>query len=59
MLKWITAICPICYEKYQYIEGHEAPKTCSKFECLQKYFLKGIRYDNAKPTTKTDAKTNL
>lgn len=42
-LNWAIAICPICFEKYQYIEGHEAPKTCGKFDCLQKYFVKGIR----------------
>lgn len=39
---WIEAVCQICYQKFLFIEGHEQPKTCHKFECLSKYHMKGV-----------------
>ena len=49
-LEWKKAKCPACGEEYQYLFT-PIPKTCGKFECLQKANLAGIlttERDNAK-----------
>lgn len=38
---WIKAICPICGKEYEYLLEDYKPKTCGKFNCLQKFQKRG------------------
>jgi len=43
--EWEYETCPICGRDYPYAKGEYKPKTCGKFDCLQKYFAhRGISY---------------
>jgi hypothetical protein len=35
--------CTVCGVEFDWTEKNEAPKTCSKEECLRKYHLKGVK----------------
>ncbi len=41
-LWYLEAVCPVCYQKFQYMEGTEQPPTCGEIECLKKHYLKGM-----------------
>jgi len=40
-LQWLKATCPICGKEYEHLSNYK-PKTCGKFECLQKANKQGI-----------------
>lgn len=40
--KWLKGSCPVCNATYEYLEGTAKPKTCGKFDCLQKANKQGL-----------------
>jgi hypothetical protein len=34
---WLDEQCPVCGVRFQYPEKGYKPKTCNKFDCIQKY----------------------
>jgi len=35
-IEWKKASCPVCGKQYEYLREDEKPKTCGKFNCIQK-----------------------
>ena len=44
---WIKAHCLVCGRVYEYAECGYKPKTCSTFECGQKYHRDPGKYKKA------------
>jgi len=38
---WLKTNCPICGKEYEYLSDYK-PKTCGKFECIQKAHQRGL-----------------
>ena len=36
-VKWVKAKCEVCGGQFEYAEGGYEPKTCGRFECVQKH----------------------
>jgi len=35
--KWLSANCPVCGDELKYKPGYK-PKTCTKGDCMRKYY---------------------
>ena len=44
-INWVEGRCPVCTRAYQYPDCKYKPKTCSNFECVQKYNRNPEKYD--------------
>jgi len=42
-VKWVEAKCVVCGGQFEYAEGGYEPKTCARFECVQKHFHPELR----------------
>ena len=39
--EWLKGRCPICGKEYEYLPNYQ-PKTCGKFDCIQKAEIQGL-----------------
>jgi hypothetical protein len=50
-IRWLRATCPVCGERYEYIEGNHKPSACNKFQCIyhwHHYKGKGVSNEQVK-----------